>query len=341
MDDEPAQSDVADTDHPLTITPSGLKCCFESYDTDGDGHITQDEFQAALILKLDAKDDVDVASHIRREVPEIFKELDTNNDGSIDFQEFEQGYERVYEIVHDKWRHRANNVKDLGEALPGGGLVHQATEWGRRMGKMISIGRSGSDASGDDDDKKATETDELIVKVAERQGDDSGSMWLYLFLMIVAYMLLLGLVYLIPGIFLFLGWFTAQSCDEPLDQFCRVQSIFIILTIVLSGTALAAKVFARAYQTCVQCLELLFYTAQFVNYVITIGSFGYLIAGAIWFHRTGGLFGESQGNCQTMAPELWEHCEMYFWTLLVGICLLGCCFISICCFDCYVHSGDQ
>lgn len=62
MDDEPAQSDVADTDHPLTITPSGLKCCFESYDTDSDGHITQDEFQAALILKLDAKDDV--ASHI-------------------------------------------------------------------------------------------------------------------------------------------------------------------------------------------------------------------------------------------------------------------------------------
>jgi len=63
--------------NPLSLS---LKAVFEELDVDGDGHITKSELRIAFQRMGHSLTD--------QEIKSIYKHVDTNNDGKINFQEF-------------------------------------------------------------------------------------------------------------------------------------------------------------------------------------------------------------------------------------------------------------
>jgi Ca2+-binding EF-hand superfamily protein len=72
------------------------RAAFDATDVDGTGHIDRDELEGAM---KQISTDIGIPEPTKEDVDEIFKSLDTDNSGKIDFNEFKVFVRKLFEAM--------------------------------------------------------------------------------------------------------------------------------------------------------------------------------------------------------------------------------------------------
>ncbi len=72
------------------------RVAFDATDVDGTGHIDRNELEAAMKI---ISNDIGIPEPSKEDVDEIFKSLDTDNSGKIDFDEFKVFVRKLFEAM--------------------------------------------------------------------------------------------------------------------------------------------------------------------------------------------------------------------------------------------------
>merc|ERR1711988_278726 len=153
---------------------------------------------------------------LRRKAEQIYRELDTNKDDKLDFEEFRKGYSRVRNFMLDEAKRK---VETVAEAVPGGRTMSDAsTRAATSLGQLRKAFANSKD--------EEMETTPMLGGDDEGRAENQNACVTLMFMLCCSI-----LMQIVPGIFLILGWSTGQSCDQPLFEFCQVSCILIFVSI--------------------------------------------------------------------------------------------------------------
>jgi len=295
---------------------SDLLALFKKYDENGDGVLDIEEFKM-LLLKTTKQANNSEKELLRHKAEQIYRELDTNKDDKLDFEEFRRGYSRVKNFMEDEAQRK---VETAAEAFPGGRTMSDAsTRAATSLGQLEKAFRNPKD--------EEMETTPMLGGDDEGRAENQSAC-------IILMCMLCGtiLAQLVPGIFLILGWSTGQSCDQPLFEFCQVSSILIFVSIGITFSNLCIQLTMGDSPS--PLVSQLAVALKCASIAVAFSGLAYFILGCIWFDDTGGLFDDPRGNCQQVAPDLWEYTSYYFWTVFVVAMVIVSIIACMCCLMC-------